>query len=99
MTRRGAVGVPRPKDQSGPVGRSAQMLSARAILRYALVAAISAASALPSDAMTTCLELRASINGRSTHELAGLAEKVNAVCGRAFRESHLSARDFWMKYR
>jgi hypothetical protein len=52
-----------------------------------------------TDAMTTCRELRASINGRSVHELAGIAEKVNVACGRAFRESHMSAREFWMKYR
>jgi hypothetical protein len=49
--------------------------------------------------MKLCLELKASLNGRSTDDLADLVEKVNHVCHKALAESHLSAAQFWSKYR
>ncbi|MDQ2913575.1 MAG: hypothetical protein M3T56_09995 [Chloroflexota bacterium] len=49
--------------------------------------------------MKSCLELKASINGKSAHELSDLVEKVNYVCRKAMVESHLSAGQFWTKYR
>ena len=52
-----------------------------------------------TSTMKLCLELKASINGKSTSELADLVEKVNYVCQKALRESHLSPAQFWNKYR
>jgi hypothetical protein len=42
-------------------------------------------------AMKTCLELKASLNGKSVHELTDLVEKVNLACRKALVESHMSA--------
>jgi hypothetical protein len=50
-------------------------------------------------AMKACLELKASLNGKSAHELADLVEKVNYACRKAMAESHLNASQFWSKYR
>lgn len=49
--------------------------------------------------MKSCLELKAKLNGKSVDELADLVEKVNYVCRKALVESHLSAGEFWSKYR
>lgn len=49
--------------------------------------------------MKKCLELKASLNGKSIDELHDLIEKVNYACGKALAESHLSAAQFWSKYR
>ena len=49
--------------------------------------------------MKTCLELKASLNGKTVYQLHDLIEKVNYVCGKALAESHLSAAQFWNKYR
>jgi len=49
--------------------------------------------------MKSCLELKAKLNGKSVDELGDLVEKVNYVCRKALFESHLSAGEFWSKYR
>jgi hypothetical protein len=49
--------------------------------------------------MRACLELKALLNGKSAYELHDLVEKVNYACGKALAESHLSAAQFWNKYR
>ncbi len=49
--------------------------------------------------MKTCLELKASLNGKSADELHDLVEKVNDACRKALSESHMSAAQFWNKYR
>jgi hypothetical protein len=49
--------------------------------------------------MKTCLELKASLNGKTAHELNDLVEKVNSACKKALIESHMSAAQFWNKYR
>lgn len=49
--------------------------------------------------MKACLELKASLNGKSADELHDLVEKVNYACRKALAESHLSAAQFWNKYR
>jgi hypothetical protein len=49
--------------------------------------------------MKTCLELKAALNGKSPDELADLVEKVNYACRKALNESHMSAAQFWTKYR
>jgi hypothetical protein len=49
--------------------------------------------------MRACLELKASLNGKSSDELSDLVEKVNYVCRKAIVESHLNAGQFWSKYR
>ncbi|HEY8824506.1 MAG TPA: hypothetical protein VIP07_06415 [Candidatus Limnocylindria bacterium] len=61
------------------------------------------AYALVKDQMTammkTCLELKTSLNGKSADELHDLVEKINYACGKALSESHMSAAQFWNKYR
>ncbi len=52
-----------------------------------------------TEKMKTCLELKASLNGKSAGELSDLVVKINYVCGKALVESHLSAAEFWTKYR
>src|SRR5205807_3940941 len=52
-----------------------------------------------TDKMKACLELKASLNGKSSHELTDLVEKVNYVCRKALVESQMSAGQFWSKYR
>ena len=49
--------------------------------------------------MKTCLELKASLNGKSSDELSDLVEKVNYACRKALVESHMNAGQFWSKYR
>ena len=49
--------------------------------------------------MKTCLEYKAKLNGKSSEELSDLVEKVNYVCRKALVESHMSAGQFWTKYR
>jgi hypothetical protein len=49
--------------------------------------------------MKTCLEVKAKLNGKSADELYDLVEKVNYVCRKALVESHMSAGQFWAKYR
>jgi hypothetical protein len=49
--------------------------------------------------MRACLELKALLSGKSAYELHDLVEKVNYACGKALAESHLSAAQFWNKYR
>jgi uncharacterized protein YgiB involved in biofilm formation len=49
--------------------------------------------------MKSCLEYKAKLNGKSAEELTYLVEKVNYVCRKAVVESHLSAGQFWSKYR
>jgi hypothetical protein len=49
--------------------------------------------------MKTCLELKASLNGKSPDELSELVEKVNYACRKALVESHMSAGEFWTMYR
>jgi hypothetical protein len=56
-----------------------------------------------TSATKTCLELMASLNGKSagesTDELSRLAEKISYACRKAVVESHMSAAQFWKKYR
>jgi hypothetical protein len=52
-----------------------------------------------TSTMKKCLELKASLNGKSTDELADLVEKVNHVCHKALAESHMNPAQFWNKYR
>ena len=52
-----------------------------------------------TEKMKACLELKTSLNGKSAHELNDLVEKVNYVCRKALVESHMSAGQFWSKYR
>ena len=56
-----------------------------------------------SAATKTCRDLMAQLNGKaareSADELSSLAEKINYVCHKAVVESHLSAAQFWAKYR
>jgi hypothetical protein len=49
--------------------------------------------------MKTCPEVKAKLNGKSADELYDLVEKVNSVCRKALVESHMSAGQFWAKYR
>jgi hypothetical protein len=49
--------------------------------------------------MKACLELKASLNGKSPDQLSDLVEKVNYVCRKALVESQMSAGQFWSKYR
>jgi len=55
------------------------------------------------DQMTTmmknCLELKASLNGKSPDELSDLVNQVNYACRKALVESHMNASQFWTKYR
>jgi hypothetical protein len=46
-----------------------------------------------------CLALKASLNGRTPDELAGMVEKINSVCRKAIVESGLTPAQFWAKYR
>jgi hypothetical protein len=52
-----------------------------------------------TEKMKACLELKASLGGTSAAKLYDLVEKINYVCGKALVESHLSAAEFWTKYR
>jgi hypothetical protein len=56
-----------------------------------------------SASTKTCRELMASLNGKaareSADELSSLTEKINYVCRKAMVESHMSAAQFWSKYR
>jgi hypothetical protein len=49
--------------------------------------------------MHACLELKASLNGKSVDELHDLVEKVNYACRKALAESRMNAAQFWSKYR
>ena len=51
--------------------------------------------------MKTCLELRASLNGKSADEVSDLVEKINYACRKALAlvDSHMNAAQFWAKYR
>ena len=49
--------------------------------------------------MKTCLELKASLNGKPSDELYDLVEKVNYACRKALVESHMNPGQFWSKYR
>jgi hypothetical protein len=52
-----------------------------------------------TSTMKACLELKASLNGKTAFELYDLVEKVNYACKKALNESHMSAAQFWTKYR
>jgi hypothetical protein len=52
-----------------------------------------------TEKMKACLELKASLNGKSSDELTDLVEKVNYLCRKALVESQMSAGQFWAKYR
>ena len=52
-----------------------------------------------TEKMRLCLELKASLNGKAAHEFSDLVEKVNYACKKALVESHLTAGQFWTKYR
>lgn len=52
-----------------------------------------------TSTMKACLELKASLNGKSADELHDLVEKINYACRKALTESHMSAAQFWNKYR
>jgi hypothetical protein len=49
--------------------------------------------------MKTCLELKATLNGKSPEDLKDLVEKVNYACRKALVESHMNPAQFWTKYR
>ena len=49
--------------------------------------------------MKTCLELKASFNGKSANELHDLGERVNYACRKALVESRMNPAQFWTKYR
>src|SRR5256714_12613923 len=49
--------------------------------------------------MKNCLELKASLNGKSPDELSDLVDQVNYACRKALVESHMNASQFWTKYR
>jgi hypothetical protein len=51
-----------------------------------------------TETMQACVDLRAEMSGgKSTEQLAALAEKINYVCPKAIRESKLSPGQFWSK--
>ena len=51
-----------------------------------------------TDTMKACVDLRSEMaSGKSTEQLAALAEKINYVCPKAIRESKLSPGQFWSK--
>ncbi len=51
-----------------------------------------------TETMQACVDLRAEMGGgKSTEQLADLAEKINNVCPKAIRESKLSPGQFWSK--
>jgi len=51
-----------------------------------------------TDTMKACVDLRSEMgSGKSTEQLAALAEKINYVCPKAIRESKLSPVQFWSK--
>ena len=52
-----------------------------------------------TEKMKACLELKASLNGKTSDELSDLVEKVNYVCRKALVESRMDAAQFWSKYR
>jgi hypothetical protein len=52
-----------------------------------------------TPAMKACLELKASLNGRSPEKLVDLVEQVNYACRKALDESHMTAAQFWLKLR
>lgn len=52
-----------------------------------------------TEKMRLCLELKASLNGKSVYQLSDLVEKVNYACQKALTESHMTAAQFWNKYR
>jgi hypothetical protein len=49
--------------------------------------------------MRTCLDLKASINGKSADQLHALVEKVTYACRKALVESRMNPAQFWTKYR
>jgi hypothetical protein len=52
-----------------------------------------------TEKMKACLELKASLNGKTSDELSDLVEKVNYVCRKALVESRMDAAHFWSQYR
>src|SRR5437899_3056670 len=51
-----------------------------------------------TETMKACVDLRSKMDGgKSTEQLADLAEKINYVCPTAIRESKLSPGQFWSK--
>jgi len=51
-----------------------------------------------TETMKACVDLRSKMDGgKSTEQLADLAEKINYVCPKAIRESKLSPGQFWSK--
>jgi hypothetical protein len=51
-----------------------------------------------TDTMKACVDLRAEMSsGKSSENLAALAEKINYACPKAIRESKLSPGQFWSK--
>ena len=52
-----------------------------------------------TDTMKACVDLRAEMSsGKSSENLAALAEKINYACPKAIRESKLSPGQFWSKF-
>ena len=52
-----------------------------------------------TSTMKACLELKASLNGKSPEEMGDLVEKINYTCHKALAESRMRAAQFWNKYR
>jgi len=51
-----------------------------------------------TETMKACADLRSEMgSGKSTEQLADLAERINYVCPKAIRESKLSPGEFWSK--
>jgi hypothetical protein len=52
-----------------------------------------------TDTMKACVDLRAEMSGgKSSENLAALAEKINYACPKAIRESKLSPGQFWSPF-
>lgn len=56
-------------------------------------------SPVMTENMKYCVDLRAEMGGKKSVEaLTALAEKINSVCPKAIKESHLTPGQFWAKY-
>ena len=56
-------------------------------------------TAAMTDTMRACVDLRAELSGgKGVEHLTELAEKINYVCPKAIKESHLTPGQFWSKF-
>ncbi|HUG07249.1 MAG TPA: hypothetical protein VMQ78_11955, partial [Candidatus Limnocylindria bacterium] len=58
-----------------------------------------AGTAVLTEAMKACVELRSQMSGKkAVYELTALAEKINSICPKAIKESRLTPGEFWSKF-